>query len=388
MTGVGLVAATLLSPLASAGGGSDGAATGTPRAFTFRQVQMGGEFRLKLYAADEPAANRAAAAVGRRVKALSAALSDYHPGSELNRLCDRYAVGEPERVSDDLFAVLAAARRIGAASGGAFDVTVAPLVRLWRIARRRGELPDPRDLAAARSRVGWDRYTLDPAARTVTFTAPDVRLDFGGIAKGYAADAALAVLREHGVTSALIDAGGDLRLGDPPPDSDGWRIGLASLAAPDAPPTRFVTLSNCAVATSGDAYRAVEIDGVRYSHIVDPHTGLGLTERSSVTVIAPDGTTADALASAVSVLGPERGLRLLDKSPLSRRRQAAREQGARAACRRRLSGDGFPGGGGAAARIVTATDGGFRVFLSPDFPPITRSSLEAPRPRPAARRSR
>ena len=271
------------------------------------QVQMGSRFVLTCYAADPDAAKRACRAAGRRVKAVSAALSDYHDGSELNRLCDRYRVGEPEPVSEDLFRVLRAARGFGEASGGAFDVTVGPVVKLWRRARRSWELPDGAELAAARERVGWEAVTLDEEARTVTFTRPGVRLDLGGIAKGYAADAALAVLREHGVTRALVDAGGDLVAGDPPPGRDGWRVEL-----PDG--SGSLSLANAAVATSGDLYKHVEIDGVRYSHIVDPRTGLGLTGSATVTVLASDGMTADALASAISVLGSEAGVALLERT--------------------------------------------------------------------------
>ena len=266
---------------------------------------MGSRFVLTCYAADPDAAKTACAEAGRRVRAVSAALSDYHDASELNRLCDRYAVGVPERVGEDLFRVLSAARGVSEASGGAFDVTVGPVVKLWRRTRRTRELPDPTDLAAARARVGWEAVTLDEADRTVTFTRPGVRLDLGGIAKGYAADAALAVLREHGITRALIDAGGDLVAGDPPPGRDGWAVAVGEDG-------EMILLANAAVATSGDAYKFTEVAGVRYSHIVDPRTGLGLTDRSTVTVIASDGMTADALASAVSVLGPDEGVALLE----------------------------------------------------------------------------
>jgi FAD:protein FMN transferase len=117
-----------------------------------------------------------------------------------------------------------------------------------------------------------------------------------------------------GIKSALADASGDVALGDPPPGEKGWKVGLSPLKA-DGPPERFLMLANCAISTSGDAFRGVEIGGVRYSHIVDPKTGVGLKHRSSVTVIAPDCATADALATAVSVLGPDRGLELLKAFP-------------------------------------------------------------------------
>ena len=270
------------------------------------QVQMGSRFVLTCYAADRDAAKRACRAAGRRVKGVSAALSDYHDRSELNRLCDRYVVGVPEPAGDDLFTVLRAARGFSKLSGGAFDATVGPVVTLWRRARRSRELPDPDELAAARARVDWEAVTLNDDARTVTFARPGVRLDLGGIAKGYAADVALAVLREHDITRALVDAGGDIVAGDPPPGRDGWAVGLGGADGATTP------LANAAVATSGDLFKHVEIDGVRYSHIVDPRTGLGLTDRSTITVLAPDGMTADALASAVSVLGPDAGVALLE----------------------------------------------------------------------------
>jgi thiamine biosynthesis lipoprotein len=159
-----------------------------------------------------------------------------------------------------------------------------------------------------------------------------MRLDLGGIAKGYAADQALAVLRDRGIPRALVDAGGDLAIGDPPPDARGWRIAVATPHSTSSPPSSptpppedgagtygaestVLLLSNCGVATSGDAYQFVEFEGRRYSHIVDPRTGMGVVGASSVTVVAPDGMTADALASAVSVLGPEEGIALIDRTP-------------------------------------------------------------------------
>ena len=279
------------------------------------QVRMGSPFVFTCYAASEEAAKNACRDAGRRVRALGHALSDYHDASELNRLCDGYVVGEPHPVSADLARVLAKAREVSAASGGAFDVTVGPLVKRWRRVRRTRELPPPAELAALRERVDWRAVRVDEAAGTVTFTKPNVRLDLGGIAKGHVADEAAAVLRGHGITRYLIDAGGDLLAGDPPPGADGWTIGLPDPQDPDAAPIGFLSLANAAVATSGDAYHHTEIAGVRYSHLVDPRTGLGLTDRSTVTVRAETGMTADALASAVSVLGPDAGIALLNRTP-------------------------------------------------------------------------
>jgi thiamine biosynthesis lipoprotein len=152
---------------------------------------------------------------------------------------------------------------------------------------------------------------LDPEKKTAEPLVPNMRLDLGGIAMGYAADEALAVLKRHGITRAMVDASGDIVCGDAPPEAKGWKIGIAPLTESQGPPSRFVFLTNAALTTSGDAFQYVEIDGVRYSHIVDPKTGRGLTIRSSVTVTAPDCITADSLATAVTVLGPERGLELV-----------------------------------------------------------------------------
>jgi thiamine biosynthesis lipoprotein len=139
-----------------------------------------------------------------------------------------------------------------------------------------------------------------------------MRLDLGGIAKGYALDEALKVLYAHGLRRALVAGGGDMVAGEPPPGKRGWRIEVAPLDVTNAPPPCYVSLARSGLATSGDLFQHLEIQGQRYSHIVDPRTGIGLTDHSLVTVIARDGMTADSLSTAVSVLGPTRGVRLVE----------------------------------------------------------------------------
>jgi len=170
---------------------------------------------------------------------------------------------------------------------------------------RRGRLPPDDQLAQARQAVGYRYLALDSVARTARLDRPGMRLDLGGIAKGYAVDEALKVLRAHGLPRALIDGGGDIRLGDPPPDRPGWRVELTTVRADGERATQERLLARRAVATSGDTYRYVEVDGVRYSHILDPRTGMGLTDERLVPVIAPTGMQADALASALSVLSSD-----------------------------------------------------------------------------------
>src|SRR5262249_14195867 len=156
-------------------------------------------------------------------------------------------------------------------SDGAFDITVGPLVRLWRHARRTRELPDPAELKKALALVGYDKVRLDPQRRTVRLLLAGMLLHLGAIGQGYAAAAMLAVLRRHGITRALVAASGDIAVGEAPPGAEGWKVGIAPLGNRDGEPERYLLLKHAAVSTSGDAVKFVEIGGKRYSHIVDPH---------------------------------------------------------------------------------------------------------------------
>jgi thiamine biosynthesis lipoprotein len=283
--------------------------------YEYQQPQMGLPFRIILYAPEEKAANAAADAAFKRIAQLNNILSDYDPDSEVSQLSRTSGQGREIAVSEDLWRVLRRAQEVSAQSGGAFDATVGPCVNLWRKARREKKMPDPARLAEARQSVGYTHVRLNPGGRTVQLLVPNMRLDFGGIAKGYAIDEALKILRLRGITRALVAGGGDMAVSDPPPGEEGWRIELAPLDAPNAPPARFVLLSHAALATSGDLFQRLEIDSKRYSHIIDPRTGIGLTDHSLVRVIALDCITADSLTKVVSVLGPEKGLKFIENTP-------------------------------------------------------------------------
>ncbi len=282
--------------------------------FEQTQVHMGAKFGVVLYAENAELATRAFQAAAERAGELDDALSDYDPDSELSRLGRASPTNRPVEMSSDLAKVLTAAQTLSERSDGAFDVTVGPLTRLWRRARRRKSLPDPKRLQAARRSVGFQSLVIDPQERVAELLKPHMRLDLGGIAKGYAADEMLSVLARHGVQAALVNAGGDIAVLGAPPDKTGWKIGL-NLLGTDDEPQEFVTLRDAGVATSGDAWQFVEIAGVRYSHIVDPRTGLGTTRRGGVTVIAENSMTSDSLASALSVLNVEEGIRLVEQTP-------------------------------------------------------------------------
>lgn len=280
----------------------------------FSEPQMGTLMHITLFAENQETAAAAARSAFLRIEELNAALSDYDPESELMRLT-RHPPGSPVKVSNDLYVVLSRAREVSEETGGAFDVTLGPLVQLWREARGSGMLPEAARLSEARRRSGYQKMRLDPAQQTVTLLVPGMRLDLGGIAKGYAADEALTVLRSCGISRALVAAAGDIAIGEPPPGADGWRIGIASIDAGRSGITETVSLKRAAISTSGDLEQFIEIDGVRYSHIVHPQTGLGLTERIGVTAIARDATSADSLSTALSIMGAESGLALVERLP-------------------------------------------------------------------------
>ena len=274
----------------------------TLQRYEYRQIHMGVEARIVLYASDSSHAVTAARAAFRRIGELDAVMSDYRDDSELMRLVSRPALSSV-RVSDPLWRVLVAARELSRQTDGAFDVTSGPVVRLWREARRNQNYPDEQALTGARELTGWNKLKLDSPTRSVILEKPGMLLDLGGIGKGFAADEALAVLRRHGAGRALVELGGDIVVGDPPPDRNGWEIRLQDAAG--APPV--VELVDAAISTSGDAVQFVELDGVRYSHVVDPRTGVALRDQFAVTVIAPTGLLSDPLATALGVLGPEAG---------------------------------------------------------------------------------
>jgi thiamine biosynthesis lipoprotein len=267
-----------------------------------------------MYTTDEATALQAAEAAFEKIKVLNSVFSDYDSDSEVSRLSRTSGSGTKVTISSALWDVLARSQELAAKSNGAFDVTIGPLVNLWRRARRKNELPAAELREEMKARVGYRNLVLDPESRTAQLRIPEMRIDLGAIAKGYAIDEALKVLKQRGITRALIGGSGDMAAGVPPPGQPGWKIEVAALDVPGAPPPQVVYLNNSAIATSGDVFQRVEIGGKRYSHIVDPHTGLGLTDHALVTVIATDCTTADSYATAVSLLGPEQGLKLVDET--------------------------------------------------------------------------
>jgi FAD:protein FMN transferase len=282
--------------------------------FTFTSPHMGTLFSITLYATNRTAAKAAAEAAFHRVAALDEVMSDYRADSELMRLCDQ-PFGKPIPISQDLLDVFTRSEEISKLTDGAFDVTIGPCVRLWRFSRKRKTLPTTEELAAARAAVGWKNLHLDPQVRTATLLLPNMRLDLGGIGKGFAADEALKILKGRGIDRALVAASGDIAIGDPPPGETGWKVGISGIDVQTNDTGHALVLHNCGISTSGDTEQFIEISGIRYSHIVDPATCVGLTNRIQDTIIAPNATTTDGLDTALSVMDVQRGLKLVDSLP-------------------------------------------------------------------------
>jgi thiamine biosynthesis lipoprotein len=321
---VAVFAASLLVVAAPGCGGGGPVPVAAPPEPRLSEARISGTRRLMgvpwtiTVSADEATGRPAIAAAFAEVARLEGILSDYDPASELSRLSATSPAAAPVPVGDDLWRVLEQAAEIRDATGGAFDITVGPLTTLWRRSRRSGRLPPPDKLAAALAAVGPETLVLDPATRTARLVRAGMRLDPGGIGRGDAIDRGMEVLAAHGIDAAMIDCSGDVAVSGPPPGTSGWRIavrpfGTSGAAAQEE--TETLVLAHAAVTTSGDAYQFVEIDGVRYGHIVDPRTGLGVRGGPAVTVIAASATMADALATALGVLEPEQGLAVLERFP-------------------------------------------------------------------------
>ena len=338
--GVGVLAVCVVcGPEAGSSPPSPSAATRVSQT----QRLMGVPWTITVHA-ETAAAGRAAIVAGfAEVARLERILSDYDPQSELCQLSAQAPTATPRPVSDDLWRVLERAIEIRDATDGAFDPTVGPLTSLWRQARRSGRLPLPGKLAVAREAVGRETLRLVPDNHGVELARPAMRLDLGGIGMGYAVDRAVQVLNRRGITAAMVDASGDIAVTAAPPGTSGWKIAVAPLQPPGNGTVpddtgEHLLLTHAAVTTSGDAFQAMEIDGRRYSHIVDPRTGVGVAGPAAVTVMAPDCTTADALATAASVMGLERAETVIAGLP------------------------------GCAARFVSIEDGHVRCFHTDRWP--------------------
>ncbi len=288
----------------STAGLSETTETAKLQRYAHSHLQMGTKFDLIVYAHSAEEADLAFVKATKRLGALDSSMSDYKRESEVSRLSRSSGQGAWRTVTPPLWHVLEASQRLSTLTNGAFDITVGPLTKQWRITKRTNKLPLADTLNQALTATGYENLELDPDRRRVRLIRPGMRLDLGAIAKGFAVDEALKAIQSTGITTALVNGGGDLRAAGTPPHAAGWKLAILSQKAQQAP-LNEVLLTNVAMATSGDRFKSLEIDGRIYSHLIDPQTGLGLPFRRTVTVLAPEGMLADALASALSVMKPE-----------------------------------------------------------------------------------
>ena len=275
---------------------------------------MGTMFRIEMYSVSSAQASKAAEAAFARAEELEQIMSDYRPDSELMRL-GREGATAPFPASSDLYDVLTKSLWVSGLSHGLFDVSVGPLVELWRGARKTRRLPDPGEIAKAKARVDYRNIELDPVRHTVFLKRPGMRLDLGAIGKGYAADQMLAVLQSQGIDHAMVVAGGEVVVSEPPPGSSAWKVAIDTADSNVGSPPCTLLLRTAAVSTSGDEHQFMEVNGHRYSHVINPATGWALEGESSTTVIARDSTTADGLCTAFSLMSVADGIRVAESIP-------------------------------------------------------------------------
>ena len=257
---------------------------------------------------DEPALLDAYDDVWARLKYVQGTMNVYDPQSEISSLNRSYP--KPVSVGHDLYQVLEFAEQLSELTRGSFDVSVSPLIHLWREAGRTKRLPSKVAISQAMDRVGM-RFVQLSEGQQARFLKPEMALDLGGIAKGYAVDEAARVLRSKGFKDFFIDAGGDIYVGGQNCKGKPWRIGIRNPAQKDQI-IDIVEVRNQAVTTSGDYEQYVEIDGQTYSHIIDPRTGYPQKGILSATVIAPIAHEADALSTALCVLPEKEGIELME----------------------------------------------------------------------------
>lgn len=272
---------------------------------------MGSPFTIVMYAKDSVQAATLATECFRLVDSLNLVFSDYIDSSELSRLSASAGIDtQPVVVSPALLDILITAKKAFEKSNGAFDITVGPLSRFWREARKTKQFPTKDAIQRLRRLVGFKYMTIDTIHKTVTISKPGIQLDLGGIAQGWIGQRIIDFLRAQQIDHALVSVSGDVVMSEAPPGSKGWTIGVNVPESTDDLLSRTLLLQNKSVTTSGDAYQYIEHAGKRYSHIIDPRSGYGVTSQRNVTAIADDGTTADWLATACSILPVKAAIKL------------------------------------------------------------------------------
>jgi FAD:protein FMN transferase len=279
--------------------------------FSFTESKMGAPFTIIFYSNDSIQAASIAKRCFALVDSFNFIFSDYIDSSELSKLSKSAGVNSlPVSLSPAMYDILIQSKKAFELSEGAFDITMGPLSKLWRKARRQHQFPTDSTVKRIRNLIGFDKLVFDTLQKTIRLTQEGMQLDLGGIAQGYVAQKVINFLHSQGVNNALVNASGDIVVSGAPINKDGWVVGVNIPEKTNELLNQKLLLKNRAITTSGDAYQYIEKDGIRYSHIINPASGYGVTFQRNVTVIAADGTTADWLATACSILSLKKAKKL------------------------------------------------------------------------------
>jgi len=278
----------------------------------FSENKMGSSFNLIFYHTDSAEAVVIAKQCFLIVDSLNNIFSDYSSESEVGKLAQQPKQTDI-KVSDELFSMIVRSKDVWERSGKSFDITIGALTQLWRKAKKENRFPSKAEIKAAKDLTGFKNLIINERSKTISFKRQGIRLDFGGIVPGYAAQRVIDFLKTRNINMALADASGDIVMGDAPPGKDGWTIGINLPGNENETWDKKLELKNFAVSTSGDVYRYTIHNGIKYSHIIDPGTGYGVTSQRNVTVITKYGADADWLATACSILPIKKALALAKK---------------------------------------------------------------------------
>ena len=262
---------------------------------------MGSPLNIIFYAQDSVFANKQAKACFKLVDSLNHIFSNYDSSSELTRINNNAGIAK-NIASPLMWDLIMQSKEAYIKSKGAYNIAMGPLTQLWRTARRLKQFPNQVQIKNKLLLCDFNKIQFNNHDHSIYLSAKGMQLDFGGIGKGYIAQKVVDYLKKEGVTASLVDAGGDIVLGDAPPNKKGWIVGVNQPEKTDDLLPEKLQLHNMSVATSGDVYQFIEHGGKKYSHIINPLTGYGVTSLRNVTVIANDGAVADWLATACSIL--------------------------------------------------------------------------------------
>ena len=255
--------------------------------YVYQKPLMGTTFSIIIYHDEEEDAQKATDHAFKRIEKLNQIFSNYLIDSEASRIHTT-----PLKVSNEMWEVLTLCKKLYQKSNGAFDITIGPVSKLWRQARRRNQMPSDKDIKEAKALVGFNNLVFNSKNKEVSFKTKGMMLDFGAIAKGYAVDEAYMTLMNNGIKYALVDGGGDIYAGNHP--DEGWKVNIQNLDT-------TIYVNSLAIASSGSTYQNLTIDEKIYSHIIHPTSAIAVKSNETMNIIGPSCTVADALATIISI---------------------------------------------------------------------------------------